>query len=155
MLTPIAESDRAEREAAPVATSRLAGADKSQIVDMYDDAVSAVWARVAPTLGLITVRAVLQRALHLAKERHPALAHVAITERGLSFDGLRADLRDLERSALIESLRGLVGNMCDILSRLSGSILVDQVQQELESIEEMGWAPGPGASPVEKGSGDE
>lgn len=155
MVRPAVNSSRCQRRTDQRMPTRLEGADKAEIVDAFEDALSTIWARLAPTLGVITVRTILRRALHMAKERHPPLAHVAVTERGLSFSGLRAHLRDLPRSALVEGLRELVNSLFDILAHLSGSVLLDHVQRGIEGLADMKGAPPPRAPLAEEGSGKE
>lgn len=104
---------------------------KEDVLKVYDDLFKLIWHRVQPTLGRITVMAIMQRALILTQERYPLVTHLYVAPEGVSCDRLRQRVEDQDQRALHETLSHLLGNFLDILTMLTGDILVPRLLQEM------------------------
>lgn len=104
---------------------------QEDVLKAYDDLFKLIWHRVQPMLGRITVMAIMQRALVLTQERYPLVAHLYVAPEGVSFDRLRQRLEEQDQRALHETLSHLLGNFLDILTMLTGDILVPRLLQEM------------------------
>ncbi len=111
---------------------RVSQARKQEVLEIYEDLLQTIWDRVLPTLGRVTVSAIMERALALTEETYPLLAHLQVTNEGVSFDVLRQQMGEEEREVIREALKELVANLIDILAMLTGDILVRQLIKEIE-----------------------
>jgi hypothetical protein len=111
---------------------RIRQARKEEVLAVYDDLLQTIWNRILPTLGRVTVMAIVERSLTLTKASYPPLEHLQVTEEGLSFEALREQIGNAERVTLRDGLKELVANLIDILAMLTGDILVRQLIKEIE-----------------------
>ncbi len=102
------------------------------VLEIYEDLLQTIWDRIQPTLGRVTVRAIMERTLVLTRERYPLVAHLQVSSEGLIFDALRQNGNVEEQDLVREALDDVVANLIDILSMLTGDILVRQLMQEIE-----------------------
>jgi hypothetical protein len=111
---------------------RVSQARKEEVLDIYEDLLSTIWNRVVPTLGRVTVSAIMERALALTEETYPLVGHLKVTDEGVSFDALRQRMEEEEREVVREALKEVITNLIDILVMLTGDILVRQLIKEIE-----------------------
>lgn len=111
---------------------RISQARKEEVLKIYEDLLQTIWNRILPTLGRVTVSAIMERALALTAEDFPSVGRLQVTNDGLSFDQLRVRVGEEERDVLRDALRELVANLIDILAMLTGDILVRQLIKEIE-----------------------
>ncbi len=111
---------------------RVAQARKEEVLEIYDDLLRTIWNRILPTLGRVTVMAIMERTLALTSETYPLIARLKVTHEGVLFHVLRDRLGESERQVIREALKELVANLIDILAMLTGDILVKQLLQEIE-----------------------
>ncbi len=107
-------------------------ARKEEVLEIYEDLLKTIWDRIMPTLGRVTVSAIMERALVLTAEKYPLIHHLEVGAEGVSFDVLRQRLGEEEKFALRDALKELVANLIDILAMLTGDILVRQLLKEIE-----------------------
>ena len=107
-------------------------ARKEEVLEIYEDLLQTIWNRIMPTLGRVTVTAIMQRALVLTAEKYPLIAHLQTTAEGVSFESLRDRLNEEGKLALRDALKELITNLIDILAMLTGDILVRQLLKEIE-----------------------
>jgi hypothetical protein len=111
---------------------RVTQARKEEVLTIYEDLLSTIWNRIVPTLGRVTVSAIMERALALTKDTYPLLGHLQVTDGGVSFDVLHQRIGEEKREEIREALKELVANLIDILAMLTGDILVKQLVREIE-----------------------
>ena len=111
---------------------RVSQARKEEVLEIYEDLLQTIWNRILPTLGRVTVSAIVERALALTKETYPVIGRLQVTNDGLSFDQLRVRVGEEERDLLRDALKELVANLIDILAMLTGDILVRHLIKEIE-----------------------
>jgi len=107
-------------------------ARKEEVLEIYEDLLKTIWNRIMPTLGRVTVTAIMERALVLTAEKYPLIHHLEVRVEGVSFEILRQRLGEEEKLALRDALKELVANLIDILAMLTGDILVRQLLKEIE-----------------------
>lgn len=111
---------------------RVAQARKEEILEIYDDLLKTIWNRILPTLGRVTVMAIMERALALTKEKYPVVGKLQVNTEGVSFRVLSQSIKEEENQIIREGLKELIANLIDILAMLTGDILVRQLLQEIE-----------------------
>lgn len=111
---------------------RVSQARKEEVLEIYKDLLSTIWNRILPTLGRVTVSAIVERALALTEEAYPLVGHLKVTEEGVSFDALRQRMEEEEPEVVREALKEVITNLIDILVMLTGDILVRQLIKEIE-----------------------
>lgn len=107
-------------------------ARKEEVIEIYEDLLQTIWNRIMPTLGRVTVTAIMERALVLTAEKYPVIHHLEVRAAGVSFDVLRQRLGEEEKLAMRDALKELIANLIDILAMLTGDILVQQLLKEIE-----------------------
>lgn len=88
-------------------------ADDGRMTNLLLAGLRALWDRARPSLGEVTLTAILQRAIHTAERRHNELAQLGlrVNERGAititNTAAPRVELRAAVSAALVEVLRAL------------------------------------------------
>jgi hypothetical protein len=111
---------------------RVDQARKEEVLDIYNDLLRTIWNRILPTLGRVTVMAIMERSLALTEETYPIIGYLKVTSEGISFRILSQNVQDTDNQNIREGLKELVANLIDILAMLTGDILVKQLLQEIE-----------------------
>lgn len=114
---------------------------KKEVVDIYEEILVAIWAKIVPTLGKITVRTIAQRAVHLTTQRYTALESVAVTDDGFDFRSLKERVDERDKATIREALKELIVSLFDILAKLTGNVLVDRLTREIEGLEDIKSEP--------------
>lgn len=109
---------------------------KAEVVDIYEEILVAVWVKILPTLGKITVRTIAQRALHLTAQRYAILDSMTVTDDGFDFRALRERVDEKDRAAIREALKELIVSLFDILTKLTGNVLVERLTREIEALDD-------------------
>jgi hypothetical protein len=107
-------------------------ARKEEVLEIYEDLLQTIWNRIMPTLGRVTVTAIMERALTLTAEKYPLIKHLEVTAEGVSFEVLRQRLGEEGKPVLREAFKEVITNLIDILAMLTGDILVRQLLKEIE-----------------------
>jgi hypothetical protein len=108
-----------------------------ELLKIYQDLLQVIWNKILPTLGQVTVMAIMERALILTKGKYSLIGYLHITPQGISFEELFLRLKQEEELIIQEALKKLVINVFDILTMLTGDILSQQLLVELESRENL------------------
>jgi hypothetical protein len=109
---------------------------KTEVVDIYEEVLSAVWARILPTLGKITVRTIAQRALHLTAQSYAILDSMTVTDDGFDFRTLKERVDEKDKATIREALKELIVSLFNILAKLTGNVLVDRLTREIEGLDD-------------------
>lgn len=115
-----------------VLSARTHQACKEEILEIYEELLQTLWDRILPTLGRVTVVAIMERALTLTKKNFPIAERLKVSPGGLLFDKLRDSMEESELETIREALRELVANLIDILAMLTGDTLVQQLIKEVD-----------------------
>jgi hypothetical protein len=114
---------------------------KAEVVDIYEEILVAVWAKILPTLGKITVRTIAQRALHLTAPRYTILDSMTVTDDGFDLRTLKERVDERDKATIREALKDLIISLFDILAKLTGNVLVDRLTREIEGLEDLRSEP--------------
>ena len=105
---------------------------KEEIVDMYEDLFQSIWDRIMPTLGLVTMATIMERAIYRARQRFEALEYLEVTDEGLDFSELRKRVSEKDKGILKEGFKELIASLFDILAKLTGNVLVSHLEKLVE-----------------------
>jgi hypothetical protein len=101
------------------ATTDAGDLPAARLVELFDDAMGALWRRAIATLGEVTLAAIVDRVLYTASETYPEVSALGVSEAGVSFEALRRegaplpdDLRRVICSVLTQFLT-VIGNLTD------------------------------------------
>ena len=126
MKEEIVEKARTERE------SRVAVGIRENTVDVYEDLFDTIWAKITPTLGAITVATIVERAVRRTAVEHEMVGLLSVSQDGIDFNQLKRIARDNDQAALREGFKLLVSNLFDILAKLTGNVLVNELLKVVE-----------------------
>ncbi|MCG6861848.1 MAG: hypothetical protein LJE70_11295 [Chromatiaceae bacterium] len=115
-----------------VLSERIKQARKEEVLEIYEELLQTVWDRILPTLGRVTVIAIMERAITLTRESFPIVQRLEVSPDGLLFDDLRDGMDESELEVIREALRELVADLIDILAMLTGDVLVQQLIKEID-----------------------
>jgi len=116
--------------------SGVAVGTRENIVDVYQDLFDTIWGNITPTLGAITVATIVERAIRRTAVEHEMIELLTVNHNRVDFSQLKGAAGDSDQVALREGLNLLVANLLDILAKLTGNVLVDEL---MEVIEEKLW----------------
>ena len=127
------------REAHPVLTrmlsERLGNAEScTDVVGHAEVLMGSLWRFMATFIGEGGSRAVVARALKLARPRAPILGKLEVDERGVDFGALRGYAADPEcqTAEALNALLLLNATIFDLLAQLAGDTLIEPILRHLE-----------------------
>lgn len=121
-----------QQAAERIVQQRVRLARKEEVIAVYHDLVQTIWDRLTPTLGRVTVAAIMERSLAATVEHYPFMTSLHVTREGVSFDALREHLDDQERDSIRDGMKDLITNLIDLLAMLTGDIIVRNLIREIE-----------------------
>ena len=127
-----AKDDSAKEAAERLIEARVRRARQDEVISIYEDLLQTIWNRLVPTLGRVTVSAILDRSIAATVERYPFMQALGVTREGLSFAPLREQLGERDQASVREAMKELVANLIDLLAVLTGDILVRHLLREVE-----------------------
>ncbi len=134
MITPGPKSEK-EQSLAQVELlieERVNHARKEEVLDIYEELLTTIWNRILPTLGQVTVVAIVERALVITTRTYPQIRYLQVRNHGIDFSELRQHADESAREMLREALKDLLTKLVDILAALTGDVLVRQLIKEFE-----------------------
>ncbi len=103
---------------------------KEEVVDIYAALLDKIWQRALTILGLVTIRAILRRAIHLTAQDYPLIGRLTVNENGLNIADLRSRLGERERQVIRQGFEELILNLFDLLAKLTGEGIVNKLFSE-------------------------
>jgi hypothetical protein len=110
------------------------GLSSEQLLELFEQAMSALWERTHLTLGTITLTAILDRVLYTAAERFPPFESIKTGEAGIDCTRLRDRINEMSDSQLAEAIRFVVVEFLSVLGNLTAEILTPALHSELEKV---------------------
>lgn len=126
------DDDSGRSTADRLVESRMKLARQDEVIAIYEDLLETIWNRLVPTLGRVTVTAILERSIAETTIKYPFVAAVEVVREGLNFLELRTQLGDTEQSTLRDAFKELIANLIDLLAVLTGDIIVRQLLKDVE-----------------------
>jgi hypothetical protein len=97
---------------------------------LYEDSLVALWERLVTTLGVPTVRVVLDRAIWQTAQGHPDLALIQHDDAGLSFEALEKRYARRSQDESAAAFNALCAELLLILARLLGGEVAQRLAAE-------------------------
>ena len=108
---------------------------KADMLAVYEDLLNTIWGKMLPTLGTVTVVTIVGRAISRTATEYPLIEQLRVADTGLSFAGIIVELDTADRDHIKAGFSELIANLFDILTKLTGNILVQQLVKEVDVIE--------------------
>ena len=121
-------TDENTHQAVVAAWLRRAPGGPDELVRTFEDTFAALWRRSQLTLGDVTLTAIVDRVLHLAGEKFPALGSIALGETGLSWPEAPAGA---DPARLAEGISFVLVEFLTVLGNLTAEILTPALHAEL------------------------
>ena len=102
---------------------------KNEIINIYEDIFITIWDKVCPTLGIISIVPIFQRAILRTSEQFANLEFLEVTPEGIDFSEFKFRSMEDDKEIIKSSLNELIGNLFDILIKLTGNILVNKLMK--------------------------
>lgn len=106
-----------------------------QLLQLFEQALDALWRRAQRTLGDVTLMAIVDRVLHSAVEKAPPLSALKIEPSGVRCEELHKQADGLSRDELEQGVRFVLVELLTVLGSLTAEILTPALHSELVSIE--------------------
>lgn len=106
---------------------------KLEVVDIYEDLLSKIWARTSAILGVVTIQAIMRRSILLIQEKYPLIGTLEVRGDGLHFDALKGEMEPNAKTVLKEGFEELVLQIFDLLAKLTGEIIVEKLFKDVIS----------------------
>ena len=103
---------------------------------LHEARLVALWERLVRTLGIHTVRVLLDRALWQTAQRHPDLALLHHDETGLSFGALEQSYATRPQEEIDAAFTDLSAELLFVLARLLGREVAQRLVREITDVPE-------------------
>ena len=113
---------------------------------LYEERLVSLWERLVMTLGIHTVRVLLDRAIWQTAQRHPDIALIH-HDAGLTFDALEKSYATRPDEEIEAAFTDLVAEMLLILARLLGREMAQRLAEDLAVKDVRTRPPNPGRAP--------
>ncbi|HIE08657.1 MAG TPA: hypothetical protein EYP65_02280 [Armatimonadetes bacterium] len=112
----------------------MKGVSTQELVDIYGDLLKSLWGRMAPTLGSITVQGIFERAAFKTGGKFPFLSGIKVDEEGVDLSEVRKAVSGERAERVKEAFHDLIGNLFDILAKLTGEAIASRIMREVEGM---------------------
>lgn len=99
---------------------------------MYKETLEQIWDKIETVLGPMTTGVIFKKVILKTQNQYPFLEQLSIDEKGISFNHLEINDKELQ-----EGFESLINNLFDLLTNLSGDILVRQIKRGLLEFQEL------------------
>lgn len=120
-------------EAERIVEQRIRVARKEEIVNLYEDLLTTIWERLVPTLGRVSVAAILERSLGETTKKYPFMESIKISREGLSTESLAPVIESRDPDEIRSAMKELVAVVIDLLAVLTGDIIVRRLLSEIQT----------------------
>lgn len=103
---------------------------KEEVVDIYAALLDKIWQRAVLILGLVTIRAIMQRAIRQTSQQYPLVGQLTVGDQGLNSRELRARVGERERDVIRQGFEELILNLFALLAKLTGETIVNKLFAE-------------------------
>jgi hypothetical protein len=111
---------------------------EKHLVALYDDLAAKAWQRMADMIGVHAVTVLVQRAAWMTRQTHAEAQLIAISDGGVSFDGLSSADPAVVKAVAEEFIVSLVS----ILTRLLGTDMASRLAREIQDLSDRKEAAG-------------
>jgi hypothetical protein len=103
---------------------------KEEVVDVYASLLDKIWQRALPILGIVTVRAIYRRAIHVTARSHALLGSLTAGDNGLNTAEMRERVGEGEKKVIRQGFEELILNLFELLAELTGEAIVNKLFAE-------------------------
>ena len=105
------------------------------LLQLFEAALGALWARTTTTLGEVTLTAIADRVLYNASEKFPLFSSLKVDPTGgFQFRELRARIGSVRASELSDAVRFVLVEFLTVLGNLTAEILTPELHSELSNV---------------------
>jgi hypothetical protein len=105
------------------------------LLQLFERALGALWARTTTTLGEVTLTAIAERVLYNASEKYPLFSSLEVEPTGgIQCRELRARIGSVRVSELKEGVRFVLVEFLSVLGNLTAEILTPELHSELSNV---------------------
>lgn len=105
------------------------------LLQLFEVALGALWARTKTTLGEVTLAAIADRVLYDAAEKFPLFSSLKVEpSSGIQVRELRQQLVSVRASDLKEGFRFVLVEFLTVLGNLTAEVLTLELHSELERV---------------------
>jgi hypothetical protein len=105
------------------------------LLQLFEAALGALWARTKTTLGEVTLTAIAERVLHDASEKFPLFSSLKVEPTGgIPFRELRERPNSVNVSELTAGIRFVLVEFLTVLGNLTADILTPELHAELSNV---------------------
>jgi hypothetical protein len=105
-----------------------------ELVQLFERATGALWHRAHLTLGDVTLTAVVDRVLHNATEKFPALGSLKLDPDGIDVREFRAEASRISERELRAAIQFVLVELLTVVGNLTAEILTPALHSELSNI---------------------
>jgi hypothetical protein len=110
------------------------GLTSEQLVQLFEQAMGALWRRADLTLGDITLTAIVTRVLHNAGEKFPFFESIQVQTTGINCQQLRVGVGGANKRELIEGIEFVLTEFLGVIGNLTAEILNSSLHSELSKV---------------------
>jgi hypothetical protein len=111
------------------------GRSPEALLQLFETAVGALWARTTTTLGEVTLTAIAERVLYNASEKFPFFSSLLVEPAaGIQFRELRARITSVSAPELQAAVRFVLVEFLTVLGNLTAEILTPELHSELSHV---------------------
>ena len=109
------------------------GLTPEQLVQLFEQAMGALWRRAHLTLGEVTLAAIVDRVLHNAAEQFPLLESLEVEASGVNCRSLRAAANS-DKGQLTDGIRFVLVEFFVVIGNLTAGVLTPALHSELSKV---------------------
>jgi hypothetical protein len=113
----------------------------AQVLDLAEEGLNRLWRRVNLSIGVLTLQAILDRAIFVSADLWPPIGRIRVDATGVHCRDLRQDATDEHAAAMIAGFQGLFVNLLTILSDLTADMLTEALYQTISPFTTTGPDP--------------
>ena len=110
------------------------GLSSEQVLDLFEQAMLALWNRSVDMLGVITLTAILDRVMYPATKRFPQFKSLKVVGTGIDAAGLRESTKDMTVSQLVEGIRLVLVEFLSLTGYMTAEVLTPALHSELSKV---------------------
>ena len=110
------------------------GLAPEQLVQLFEQAMGALWRRAHLTLGEVTLAAIVDRVLHNAAEKYPLLESLEVEAGGVNFRLLSEAANNDSKGELTKGIRFVLVEFFVVIGNLTAEVLTPALHSELSKV---------------------
>lgn len=114
-------------------TQSAEGLSSDELLQLFEQAMAALWNRAHRTLGDVTLGAITDRVLYSASERFAPFESLKVEANGIDFRQLR-ERGVFDADDLAEGIRFVLVEFLAVIGNLTGEILTPALHLELSKV---------------------